>query len=109
MPRRIHGSRAAGIDAMNWSEKVLADPYLSHGARQLAAVIAKNFAAINARYAIFYDTECAGALDTTRDAIRSARYELMRHGYLVDLQYGSGRPSYALRFGNMDNSDAEVA
>jgi hypothetical protein len=95
---------------MNWSEKVLADPYLTHGARQLAAVIAKTFASINARYAIFYDTECAGALDTTSGAIRSARHELMRNGYLVDLQHGSGRPSYALRFGNsMDDSDAEVA
>jgi hypothetical protein len=95
---------------MNWPEKVLADPYLSHGARQLAEVIAKNFASLSARYAIFYDTECAGALDTSGGAIRSARYELMRHGYLVELQYGSGRPSYSLRFGNsMDDSDAEVA
>jgi hypothetical protein len=88
---------------MNWYEKV-------RGARQLAAVIAKNFAAINARYALFYDIECAGALDTSREAVRSARYELMRHGYLVNLQYGSGRPSYALRFGNSTaDSDAEVA
>jgi hypothetical protein len=94
---------------MNWSEKVLADPYLTHGARKLAAVIAKNFAALNARYAIFYDTECAAALETSSSAARSARYELMRNGYLADMQYGSGRPSYALRFGNMDNSDAEVA
>jgi hypothetical protein len=38
---------------MNWSEKVLADPYLSKPARHLAAVIAKNFAALNARYAVF--------------------------------------------------------
>jgi hypothetical protein len=95
---------------MNWPEKVLADQYLSHGARQLAAVIAKNFASLSARYAIFYDTECAGALDTSSGAVRNARYELMRHGYLVELQYGSGRPSYALRFGTgMADSDGEVA
>jgi hypothetical protein len=34
----------------------------------------------------------------------------MRNGYLVDLQHGSGRPSYGLRFGNsMADNDTEVA
>ena len=84
---------------MNWTDKVLADPHLSRAARQLAAVIARNFAATNARYALFYDNECAGALDTTIAAIRNDRYELMRCGYLVELSNRTGRPSYALRFG----------
>ena len=39
-------------------------------------------------------------MHTTSGAFRYARYELMRHGYLVEMQYGSGRPSYSLRFGH---------
>lgn len=39
-------------------------------------------------------------MHTTSGAVRYARYELMRHGYLVEMQYGSGRPSYSLRFGH---------
>jgi hypothetical protein len=102
--------RTHGGGAMNWTDRVLADPYLCRAARQLAAVIAKNFAATNARYALFYDTECARFLDTTSAAVRHARYELIRHGYLVQLEYGTGRPRYALRFGNsMAASDVEVA
>ena len=89
---------------MNWTDKVLADPHLSRAARQLAAVIARNFAATNARYALFY-------LDTTIAAIRNDRYELMRCGYLVELSNRTGRPSCALRFGQsaFAHSDDAVA
>jgi hypothetical protein len=83
----------------SWIDKVLSDTALTNGAKRLADVVSKNFAANNARYAAFYDTEPAKVLETTREAVRIARHELMRAGYLVELQHGTGRPSYTLRVG----------
>jgi hypothetical protein len=92
---------------MSWIDKILSDYTLSRGARRLAAVIGEQYAATNARYCSFYDNEAAGQFDTGSAVIRGYRLELMRRGYLLELQAGTGRPNYALRLGHRIEMDAD--
>lgn len=95
--------------SMNWNDVIQKDFTLTRTARQLASVISANFTASNCRYVRFYDSDLCGTLDTNSTAVRIARHELQRRGYLYELHSPAGRPSYAMRLGFPEYADGEDA
>jgi hypothetical protein len=82
---------------ISWNERVLrADPYMSPATRGLVNLISKYFAATAFNRCAFYDYEAATLLGISSAALREAKNELLRKGFLLELPSYGRKPAYGL-------------
>jgi hypothetical protein len=78
---------------------------------RLGAADRAYFSTTKLGFCSFFDNEAASLLGVTSGQVRSARYELERKQFMVELQSPGQKPRYGLRYGqpSMVNDDDEAA
>jgi hypothetical protein len=92
-----------------WAEVVAADQTLSPFTKQAAKIICEKFCAGHARYCSFFPSELQAAMNVGTAVMEMARSELLAHGYLKKLAFGTGKPCYSLRTSGRTSSEEWVA